>query len=78
MELTPCSLQRTPGAVWPEIGRRSQRSGAPIDPASRRWARRGMFPESCYSTPNFDCNYHFPIDLTPNGVPFSAKSIVKG
>ena len=22
--------------------------------------------------PNFDCNYTFPIDSTPNGIPFSA------
>ena len=26
---------------------------------------------------NWDCNYTFPIDLTPNGIPFGAKSIGK-
>ena len=34
-----------------------------------------IFLESCSSKPNLDCNYHFPIDLGPNGTPFTAKSI---
>ena len=25
--------------------------------------------------PNLDCNYTFPIDLTPNGIKFDIKSI---
>ena len=30
--------------------------------------------ESCYIKPNLDCNYTFPMDLKPNGIPFGAKS----
>ena len=28
-----------------------------------------MYSESCYSKPNLDCNYHFPIDLATIGIP---------
>ena len=27
--------------------------------------------------PNSDCNYTFPFDLAPNGIPFDAKSIIR-
>ena len=27
--------------------------------------------------PNLDCNYTFPIDLAPNGLPFVANSVGK-
>ena len=37
--------------------------------------KRKIFSESCYSKLIFDCNYHFPIDLAPIGIPFGAKSI---
>ena len=26
------------------------------------------------SNPNLDCNYDFPIELVPNGIPFGAKT----
>ena len=39
--------------------------------------RREIVSESCLSTPNLDCNYHFPIDLVPKGNPFGTKSIGK-
>ena len=29
----------------------------------------------CKMKSNFDCNYTFPIYLTPNEIPFGAKSI---
>ena len=30
---------------------------------TRLFALREIFSEFCYSTPNMDCSYHFPIDL---------------
>ena len=36
-----------------------------------------IFSESCYSKPNLECNYTFPIDLARIGIPFGAKSIGK-
>ena len=33
---------------------------------------------ACYSKPNLDCNYHFPIALASIGVPIEAKAIGKG
>ena len=31
--------------------------------------------ESSYIKPNLDCNNTFPIDASPNGIPFGVKSI---
>ena len=39
--------------------------------------RLPMFSESWFVEPIFRCNYAFPIDLTPNGIPFGSKSIGK-
>ena len=30
---------------------------------------------NCIIKPNLDCNYTFPIDLAPKGIPIGAKSI---
>jgi len=38
---------------------------------------REIFSESVWSKPNFDCNYIFPTDLAPNGIPFVVKLIEK-
>ena len=38
---------------------------------------REIFLESNSMEPNLDCNYTFPIDLAPNGLPVGAKSIEK-
>ena len=43
----------------------------------RRWSDRELFSEYCESKPNLDYNYTFPIDLSPNRIPFGAKSIGK-
>ena len=32
-----------------------------------------IFSESCWPKTNLDCNYHFPIDLAPNRIPFGVK-----
>ena len=45
------------------------------DAESRLSIRREIFSEYYQIKPNFDCNYTFRIDLTPNGFPFGAKSI---
>ena len=34
-------------------------------------------PESCQSKPDLDCNYTFPIDLSPIRIPNGDKSIEK-
>ena len=34
-----------------------------------------IFSKSCKSKPNLDCDYHFPTEITPNGIPIGAKSI---
>ena len=39
-----------------------------------RHARKEIFSESLRSKPNLDFDYNFPIDSTPNGIPFGAKS----
>ena len=36
-----------------------------------------IISESCLSKPNLYCNYPFPIDLTPNRIPFIVISIGK-
>ena len=41
-------------------------------------AHREIFSESCWSKPNLDCNYPFPIDLASIGIPIGVKSIEKG
>ena len=41
-------------------------------------AHREINSESCEIKPNLDCNYTFPIDLVPNGISFSTRSIGKG
>ena len=33
------------------------------------------FSESCLSKLNLDCNYTFPIDSAPNGIPLGVTSI---
>ena len=38
---------------------------------------REIFSESCYSKPNLDCKYCFPIDLTPISIQIGVKSIAK-
>ena len=32
-----------------------------------------IYPESGYFIPKQDCNYYFPIDVAPIGVPIGAK-----
>ena len=39
------------------------------------FTRRELYFKSGYIRPNLDCNHASPIDLTPNGMPFSIKSI---
>ena len=46
--------------------------------ALRRWnTHREIFYDICSTKPNLYCNYTLPIDLTPHGNPFGAKSMGK-
>ena len=41
----------------------------------RFYPHREIFSEPCSIKPNFDCDYNFSIDLSPNGIPFGAQLI---
>ena len=40
-----------------------------------RLTYREIFSESCYSKPNLDYYYNFPVDLASHRISFGAKSI---
>ena len=46
-------------------------------PVTSHGAHREVFSVPCQSKLNFDCNYTFLIDLAPNGILYSFKSIEK-